>query len=685
MINAPALRSDLIIIAQQYRGDESYIVKDPETHKYFRFKPLEVFIMQEFTGEKDLPALAADLREQGIPVQTPALERFADRLSGMGLLKRTLSEKSTLLIERLRAERRRRVKQTSYEGSLLRMRWSAGDPDKLFDRWMPVLKWFFTPTFITLSAVLFATYFVTVVIRWQDVTRGIMAIYTGDFYTLENIILFWGTAMVVIVIHELGHGVTCKYFGGEVHEMGAMLLYFQPAFYCNVNDAWTFPKLSHRLWVTAAGSWIQLVVAGIAAIIWMVVSPDTVVAKIAFFAVLMGGATTILANANPLIPLDGYYALSDYLEVPNLRHRALGYIAWLVKRYVIRLNLPEPPIQDYRERRILLIYGSLAAVYILFILGVVAALAMGKISEVMGTAGVIAFVVLLWTMLRNTLREWTRSIVTSIRQHRAHILDRRVVRWGLTGLSTLLLLGILLPWPLEIRGRFVVIPLRSVSLVATDSAVLTQVLAGEGDMVRAGTVVARLRNFDLERRLIELKRIVDSLDAEALRARGEGSGVRARRAELARDQVIPTLRAGEERVRRLTLRAPVPGIITTPRFAEALGKGFGPGETVANLAATDSVELEVVLNRNGAAFVTAGQHVSLMPYADTRHPVSATISNLAPTVDSVETVVARVRMQAQGLLAPGVTGEARITVKRSNLLGAFWWAIRKRLRNDLLL
>ena len=59
--------------------------------------------------------------------------------------------------------------------------------------------------------------------------------------------LFWLTAIVIIAIHELGHGFTCKHFGGQVHEIGAMLIYFQPAFFCNVNDAWTFPELRARL------------------------------------------------------------------------------------------------------------------------------------------------------------------------------------------------------------------------------------------------------------------------------------------------------------------------------------------------------------------------------------------------------------------------------------------------------
>jgi hypothetical protein len=158
--------------------------------------------------------------------------------------------------------------------------------------------------------------------------------------------------MLIIVIHELGHGVTCKYFGGQVPEIGAMLLYFQPAFFCNVNDAWAFPELRKRLWVTAAGSWVQLILAALAAVAWLLLEPGSLLADAALTAVVIGGVMTVLANANPLIPLDGYYALSDWLEIPNLRLRAFAHLGWWIKRHVLRLAIPEPPADD-RERRIL--------------------------------------------------------------------------------------------------------------------------------------------------------------------------------------------------------------------------------------------------------------------------------------------------------------------------------------------
>jgi hypothetical protein len=148
------------------------------------------------------------------------------------------------------------------------------------------------------------------------------------------------------------------------------------------------PELRARLWVTAAGSWIQFALAGVAAVVWWGVTPTTLVSEVALAAMLIGGVTTVFVNINPLIPLDGYYALSDYLEVPNLRQRASARLTWLIKTRIFRLDAPEPPA-DERERRIFQIYGALSAFYIALILVFCAFNSYGWLSRTLGGAGLL--------------------------------------------------------------------------------------------------------------------------------------------------------------------------------------------------------------------------------------------------------------------------------------------------------
>jgi putative peptide zinc metalloprotease protein len=684
----PKLRDDLTIVEQTYRGEQSFIVKEHATHKYFRFKLLEIMVMQQFDGERSFADAAAALTEQGLPLKPSAIEGFARKLNQMGLLERTMQERSVLLMERLRAERNRRVKKTHYQGSILRMRFSVGDPNDFFDRWTPRIGFFFSKPFLAMSVVLFAFYPLLIASKWPVMMQVVRTFYTPSLYTVQFFVVFWVTAVTVIVIHELGHGFCCKHFGGEVHEMGAMIIYGNPAFYCNVNDAWTFPELKARLWVTAAGSWIQMVVASLAAIVLWVVQPGTLVSQIMAVAVLIGGVTTVLANANPLIPLDGYYALSDYLEIPNMRQRALGYIGWLLRHHVLRLAVPEPPVED-RERRIFLIYGGLALLYTTSMLTLLVSRLFGWVSGAFGALGAIAFLFFLWSALRRAVRTWVQAVLTGFREHRSFWTSRTVWKRGGIVAGGIVLLALLLPMPIEVRGVFTTAAPLDVTLTAADDAVLARVIAGEGTRVPAGAPVLVLRDFELERAAVVLRRSADSLAAREAQARARGASADVARLGSAREEATANLTALRARIDQLTLRAPVAGVVATARLEEMVGRRFERGDIVVRLLGSpDTLELRVALERAGATLVRPGQTAHVVPYSDVGAAASlpvATVSAAGAGDSSEGQFQARVIVPAGRAYRPGVTGEAAITVRRSNVIGALWWGIRKRVRTDLLL
>src|SRR2546426_616697 len=592
-------------------------------------------------------------------------------------------------MERVRAERRRRLRSTHAHTSLLRMRWPLADPDLWLARWLPRLRVCFSRPFLVASIGLFAAYALVAWTKWPELVHALAALTRPASYTVGMFLVFWTTGMVVIVVHELGHAFSCKYFGGQVHEMGAMLIYFSPAFYCNVNDAWTFRDRAARLWVTAAGSWIQLVVAGLAAIVWWAAVPDTLISQIALAAMVIGGATTVLANANPLIPLDGYYALSDYLEIPNLRARAFGNLGWLVKRHVLRLQVPAPPA-DERERHIFLIYGALAFVYSVNILLLLAGLALGWANRTLGAIGVTLFALALAMLLRNRLRGAARAVATALREHRAGAWLRGRWRRAAGGAVAILVLGLLVPWPITVDGSYpAVAPLR-LALKAPDDGVVTQMQVTEGQRVAAGTPLVTLRNIVLEQQVVVWRRLADSLAALEVRARARDHAAIASRRAAERAEAQAELAGVTARLQALALRAPITGVVVTPRPEETLGRRMAAGETVLRLEATDSLELRVTLDRAGATLVRSGQPAALIAYADVAHPLHAPVASVAVAAGGAgpDALEARVRVGTAGggrALRPGVTGEAKIVVRRSSAWGALWWAVRKRVRSDLLL
>ncbi|HUQ82899.1 MAG TPA: HlyD family efflux transporter periplasmic adaptor subunit, partial [Gemmatimonadaceae bacterium] len=462
---------------------------------------------------------------------------------------------------------------------------------------------------------------------------------------------------------------------------------FQPAFYCNVNDAWSFPSLRARVWVTAAGSWIQLVIASLAAIVWAVARPGTLVSEIAVATMLVGGATTIVTNANPLLPLDGYFVLTDWLEIPNLRLRAKAYFGWWVRRRVLRLELPEPTVTD-RERRVFLIYGALAAVYISVFLGLIGAWLIGRAHQALGMIGALLTLAVILTMARRPVLDWGRSMVLAWRARRAERTGRR--GWRTPVLVTLGVVALLavVPWTMTTAGKFTVAPRREQRVTAPDSGVIAQVLVQEGMHVAAGAPVARIIDRSLERELLRAVRTVDSLSVAVARARAASTNAVTARLEAERVEAVAKVASVQTRVDALTLRAQWAGVVTTPRVRELEGLRVFPGDEVMRLAMLDSLEARVALSNAGALSVHTGQVVHLIAHGDAADLVSAAVGAVAPAGAGSErsgTIEVRVPVGRDVAWRAGATGEASVEIRRSTMLAALWWAVRQRIRGDVFL
>lgn len=220
------------------------------------------------------------------------------------------------------------------------------------------------PQFVTLSAFFVLLGVIVTVSNSREIGRDLFRLYS-----VNALILGWAIILIATIAHEFAHGLTCTRFGGKVNEMGFMLIFFMPAMYCNVSDAWLFPEKSRRLWVTFAGAYFELFLWAVATLIWRVTDPHTFVNYAALIIMATSGIKSFF-NLNPLIKLDGYYLLSDYLDIPNLRSRAVGYVSAGIKRLFgssVEVKETTP-----RERRIYIVYGLLSLAYTIFILSFIA-------------------------------------------------------------------------------------------------------------------------------------------------------------------------------------------------------------------------------------------------------------------------------------------------------------------------
>src|SRR3989442_8837877 len=262
----PKLRSDLRHSRQETAEGAAFVLKDPVTGRFFRFQEAEQFIAQQLDGATPLEVIGQRAEAHfGEPCPTVALKGFVDRLQQFGLLESQTAPRQSSWIASGRVR-----------GDVFYLRLKAFDPDRFLTWLLPKLRLCFTPAFLGCSTVLILFAFGLTLLNGAAIQRD-----AASLYRMETFLLLWLTILGVTILHELAHGLTCKRFGGEVHELGFMLLYFQPAFYCNVSDAWMFPRKPHRLWVSFAGVYSELCISAVAALIWRLTEPGNWVHAVA--------------------------------------------------------------------------------------------------------------------------------------------------------------------------------------------------------------------------------------------------------------------------------------------------------------------------------------------------------------------------------------------------------------------
>jgi putative peptide zinc metalloprotease protein len=347
-------RRDLVVSPHVTSTGTVFVVKDPATGRFFRLKEPEYFLAQQLDGVTPL----ADIRSRvearfGAALPPETLAQFLATLGRLGLLEAERAAGGHMPPPRGRVR-----------GSLLYLRLKVFDPDRLFTRLVRTVRCCFTPAFLAGSTGLIGLAGLIALANWGELGRELL-----HLSRVQILLWAWLTLLPITTAHEFAHGITCKRFGGAVHEVGFLLLYLQPAFYCNVSDAWLFPAKAHRLWVTFAGAYCEVCLWAVATLTWRLTEPATAI-HTAAAVVMATAAIRSLFNLNPLIKLDGYYLLSDYLEIPNLRQRAFRYLGATLQRLRGAIR-PGRPAVSPRERRIYLVYGLLAGTYSVLLLGVI--------------------------------------------------------------------------------------------------------------------------------------------------------------------------------------------------------------------------------------------------------------------------------------------------------------------------
>ncbi len=385
---APKLREDLILAPAD--AANAVVVKDPLRERFFRFGPVEAALLPQLDGRRSLATVARDLEPtlgQRVPEQT--LAGFVAQLDACGLLDGAYPD----VVEAGKPGRKLR-------GQIFYLRFALHNPETLLIRLHGRLGFLFRPLALWSMAwlVLLALY----------IALGSFDILARDLAraaTVSSLPFIWLVILLATIVHEYAHGLTCTHFGGRVREMGFMLIFLQPALYCNVSDAWLFPKRAQRLMVTLAGPLADLVLWALAVLLWRISAPEAVINQIALILIATSAIGAAI-NLIPLIKLDGYYLLSDLTGIANLRAKSFAYVARKL-RHPFQTGDENMP---YFQRRVLFWYGLLGALFTLCLLGSILYFAFHYLTEQFQAFGFVAAMVLVGLVVRRPVQRRLESL-----------------------------------------------------------------------------------------------------------------------------------------------------------------------------------------------------------------------------------------------------------------------------------
>jgi multidrug efflux pump subunit AcrA (membrane-fusion protein) len=476
------LRPDLERSEQRHQGASVLVVKDPIARRYFRFTEGQAALLALMEEPIDATSLALAVSEKfGQTISPESINAFFKSLE-QKLLLDTPQVRETL--EAMGGQQRK-------ERNLLYWKLAAIDPERVFAWLLPRTRWAFTPAFHVIGILTILCGFEIFYSNWHELSASAPRLFSG-----YGLLLIFPVIFMVVTIHEFSHGLTCRHFGGKVHEVGFMLIYFQPAFYCDVSDSWLFPSRRNRLWVTLAGGYVQFIVWGMCAIVWRITDPDTLISHAALTVLLYSGLQSLI-NFNPLIKLDGYYMLSDYLEIPNLRAKAAKTVwNWVAGKPQAQTG------ENSRGLRAQFIYGVAAIVFSTSLLFYVYSSLFRWSTSHYHFAGLIGFAMFSTYTLRKTAAE----SISGVRALATRAAVKKFRNLGIAG--TLALIAILGHWELRIPAEFRVVARDERSVRAQTDGIVVAIFVEEGREVKKGDKIAQMRDFEKQQKITDLDGLI---------------------------------------------------------------------------------------------------------------------------------------------------------------------------------
>lgn len=646
----PRLRSHVEILRHHYRGELWYVLQDHATGKVQRFTPAAYLLIGLMDGQHTVNEIWEEVRYR-LAEDAPAQEemiRLLSQLHAVDVIQCNVSPDTAELLKRF--EKRQSGKWKQNMRSPLALRFSLLDPERILVRFQPLARPFFSWMGALIWLAVVGTGIFIAGVHWPELTEGI----TDRVLAPKNLVIMWLIFPFLKALHEFGHAFAIKKFGGEVHEMGMMLLVLTPIPYVDASSSSAFRNKWERMLVGAAGMAVELFVAALALFVWVNVEPGTI-RSILYNVIFIAGVSSILFNGNPLLRYDAYYVLADLVEIPNLGSRGMQYMGYVAQRYLFGLRDLEAPPASTGERVWFVAYTVTSFVYRLFIYASIILFIAGKFFA----AGVVLAGWAVVSMIVLPAGKAIRFVFSSPRLGRKR--SRAVAVSGMV-LAAVVAIVAFVPVPLSSRAEGVVwIPEQSFVRAGTEGFV-DRLVATPGTQVKSGNPLvecsdpllpARIRV--LESKLAELQA---TYDTQVLSDRVQAQ-MTAEEMKLAAGE----LEDARKRAADLIVRSSADGVFLAPMSQDLPGRFVRRGELLGYVLDRSTITARVVVSQSDVDFVRQQTPEVKIRFAEK-------IAEILPAVIRREVPAATDQLPSRTLSQPG-GGEMAIDPRDTQGLKAF--------------
>ena len=644
-------RGDLVVNRQVYQGQAWWVVKDPISLHYFRFRPEEYALLEMLDGQTSLESLKEQFESRFPPrrITVDELSRFIATLHRSGLVIGDRPGQGPQLFER----RRQRVwrEWTAWLSNIMAMRFRGIDPDRLLERLDPWFGWLFTPPAIVAALVFVASALLLVLVNF-DIFRSKLPEF-HQFFAAGNWFYLAAALGITKIIHEFGHGLSCKHYGGECHEMGMMLLVMTPCLYCDVSDSWMLPNKWKRAAIGAAGMYVEVIIASIATYLWWN-SHQGVFNQLCLDVMFVSSVSTILFNANPLMRYDGYYILSDVLEIPNLRQKANTILQRLAARWCLGIKQQDDPFLPQRKLGLFALYAVASSLYGWIVTASIFLFAWNVFKpyrlEVLGRMLALMAV---WGLVIRPLQGMIKFFRIPGRRD-----EVKATNMAITAAVAAAVVGCiaLIPLPQRVWCATELRPRGEETVYVTVPGKLEQLAIKQGSVVAEGDELARLSNVDLDLEIADLEGKASQYESRLKSLQRERFSDPAAGLEIGTvEESLASIREQLDRKRNdrreLVLVAPRAGVVLPPASLKSqgeqggklptwtgnalgrknIGATFQEGTVLCMVGDPHRFEAVMVIDQSEVEFIRPGERVELKLNAFPWQTFSGTIAQLAET------------------------------------------------------